>query len=117
MATVNAMYTAMFDASSFQWTHTIHQPVISDLARQWGITLSPMMKLLPVLIFLQCWVWLMPNLQQLMRGQEYATTTLGIPPSRLQWRANMGWGLLTVLALAFSFMAVYQTGEFIYFQF
>lgn len=117
MATANAMYMAMFDVGSFQWTHHIHQPVISDLARQWGITLSPMMKLLPVLIFLQCWVWVMPNLQQLLRGQDYATTTLGVPPSRLQWHANMGWGLLTVLALAFSFMAVYQTGEFIYFQF
>lgn len=115
--TANLVYQAMFSFSDFQWTHNLHQPVISDFCRQIGVVLSPMQKMVPLLLLLQCWVWMMPNLQQLMSGYEYASTTLTIKKSRLTWSPNAFWCGLSAIALAASLMALYQTGEFIYFQF
>jgi hypothetical protein len=52
-----------------------------------------------------------------MSGYAYATTTLTVKKSRLAWQPNAFWCALTAIALVTSLMALYQTGEFIYFQF
>lgn len=117
LATANMLYSAMANVGELHWGHHLHQPVISDLCRSFSISIDPMWKLLPVMIFLQAWVWLMPNLQQLMLGQEYATTATSVHRSWLLWKPDARWSLLTALAFVAAFLAMYQTGEFIYFQF
>ncbi len=111
------MYSLLFSTENFTWTHHLHQPVINDICRQLGITLSPLQKLLPVLLFMQAWVWFLPSMQQVMGSPPYASSALRLPESRLQWRASNAWILAVIVALATSIMAFYQTAEFVYFQF
>ena len=115
--TAATIYSAMFNLANFQWMHHVHQPVISDLCRQLGFTLNSMQKILPVLLLLQCWVWVMPNLQQLMGKNDYAITQLHVSKSWLTWKPNIYWSMITAIAFVASVLALYQTGEFIYFQF
>jgi D-alanyl-lipoteichoic acid acyltransferase DltB (MBOAT superfamily) len=121
--TALSLYQSLFSWSDFlalldgQLTHHVHQPIISDLCRQLKIELSPLQKLLPVLLCLHLWVWLMPNLQQIFAERQYASSTLKMPATRFLWQPTMGWLALTILSLTFSLMALDQTSEFVYFQF
>jgi alginate O-acetyltransferase complex protein AlgI len=115
LATAASLFHTMFNFSDLQFTHHLQQPVISDLCRQWQLDLTPMQKLLPLLVFMHLWVWLLPNLQQLIKN--VALNNIRLPVTRFQWQANTGWSLLTAATLAIALMAVYETGDFVYFQF
>jgi len=112
-----ALYHQLFNGLEWEWTHHLHQPVISDLARQLSIELDPMAKILPLMICLTGWIFLMPNLQQVMKDQEYATNYIPQPPTRLVWQANYRWAMLTATALVVALMGMQETGSFVYFQF
>jgi alginate O-acetyltransferase complex protein AlgI len=111
------IYQALFNLQSLQWDFNIHQPVISDICRQLGWKVSAAWKILPVLVFLQLWVWFLPNLQHLMRTYNLTPTALPDNSSAWRWSPEWRWAVLTALALAASLMALHDTGDFIYFQF
>jgi alginate O-acetyltransferase complex protein AlgI len=117
LTTALTMYQQLFNLHEWQWMHHVHQPTISDLARQFSFDITPMGKILPLLVLLLGWIFLMPNLQQVMQGLPYATNHLPQPATRLVWRPNYRWALLTALALAAALMGIQETGQFIYFQF
>lgn len=114
--TALGIYQHLFDPSSLHLTHQVQQPVISDLCRQLGLELSPLQKIFPVLLFMQAWVWFLPSMQQVM-GRDYALNNIRLPATRWAWKANQRWSLLAALAFTVSLMALYETGEFVYFQF
>lgn len=117
LSTAFVLYQHLFSFHEWQWTHNLHQPVISDLARQFSIEMNPMGKILPLLILMLGWIFLMPNLQQVMKNQPYAINHIPQPSTRLVWQPNYRWATLTVLALAAALMGTHETGNFIYFQF
>jgi len=117
LATAIVLYQQLFNFQEWQWIHHLHQPVISDLARQLSIELHSMTKILPLMIFMTSWIFLMPNLQQVMKDQEYAINHIPQAATRLTWRTNFRWAILTALAFAAGFMGTHETGNFIYFQF
>lgn len=117
LSTAIVLYQHLFSFQEWQWTHHLHQPVISDLARQFSIELNPMEKILPLLALLLGWIFLMPNLQQVMANQEYATNHIPQPSTRFTWQPNLCWSLLTALSLAIALMGVQETASFVYFQF
>lgn len=117
LSTALSLYQQLFDFQAWQWTHHVRQPVISDLARQFSIELNPMVKIFPLLIFSLGWIFLMPNLQQVMKDPEYATHHIPQPATRLTWQPNTRWLIVTALALAAALMGTHETGNFVYFQF
>ncbi|HQQ74014.1 MAG TPA: MBOAT family O-acyltransferase, partial [Pseudomonadales bacterium] len=116
LVSAHHFYNALFDLDSFRFTHQIQQPVISDLCRQLSLELSPMQKILPVIIFMHAWVWLLPNLQQVMAGRN-ALIKANIPNTKLLWKDNFYWALLAALALSASIMSLNISSDFVYFQF
>ncbi len=113
------LYRAMFSWENLQWTHSLHQPVISDLLRQLSLqVVSPLWKILPLLCLLQLWVWCLPNLPRMML-QYRLTATMALPITQQGWRwqPHWSWSILTSCAFLAALMALYDTGSFIYFQF
>lgn len=117
LSTALSLYQQLFNFQEWQWTHHVHQPVISDLARQFSVEVTPMGKILPQLIALLGWIFLMPNLQQVMAKQDYAIAHQPQPATRLTWQANYPWAMLTAVALVAALMGLRETGSFVYFQF
>ncbi|HQQ63100.1 MAG TPA: MBOAT family O-acyltransferase [Pseudomonadales bacterium] len=117
LTTAIKIFNVMFNVDGFTLTHHLHQPVISDLCRQLKWDLSPMQKLLPVLLLLHAWIWFLPNLQQIMGNHPYALCNTRLAPTRLLWQPNTFWSVCTALALTASVMALYETGVFLYFRF
>lgn len=111
------IYRAMFDVTKLQWSHSLHQPVISDGLRQLGWSVPALWKILPLLCALQLWVWCLPNLPRMMR--QYALTPTALPDQQggVVWQPYLPWAALSAAALAASLMALHDTGNFIYFQF
>lgn len=111
------IYQAMFDVTQLQWTHSLHQPVISDGLRQlgWGVPL--LWKIIPLLLALQLWVWCLPNLPRMMRQYGLTHTALPEQQTGFIWQPRWIWSVLSAAALAVSMMALHETGDFIYFQF
>lgn len=107
---------SMFNLESAQWLHHIQQPVISDFGRQLSIDISPMLKILPVIAIAHIWIWLLPNLQQIMNDKN-ALTHIRQQPTALRWKPSFLWAMITALALTASIMSLDKTGEFVYFQF
>lgn len=116
LAAAHNFYSALFDLDSFYFTHQIQQPVISDLCRQLALELSPMQKILPVIIFMHVWIWLLPNLQQVMAGRN-ALCKSKTSNTKLLWQENFFWALLAALALSTSIMSLNISSDFVYFQF
>jgi D-alanyl-lipoteichoic acid acyltransferase DltB (MBOAT superfamily) len=111
------MYSHLFDFNNFQFTHQLQQPVISDLCRQFKIELSPMQKILPIMLLMHAWIWLLPSLQQVMAKQHFALSSIRLPETRFLWQSNNRWLVLTAVILTTALMATSQTGDFVYFQF
>jgi len=84
---------------------------IARTARMLGITW------LALLALMLGWVWLLPNLQQIMANQPYAINSIPLVKTRLVWKQNTVWAILTAVAMITSLMATHETATFIYFQF
>ena len=117
MHSAATMYSHLFDINNFHFSHQLQQPVISDLCRQLKIELSPMQKILPVMLLMHAWIWLLPSLQQVMAKQRFALSTARLSETRFLWQDNKHWLILTAITLTVALMATSQTGEFVYFQF
>lgn len=111
------MYQSMFNWHDLYWTHQLQQPTINGLCDQLDWALSPMQKILPLLLLMLAWIWFLPNLQQIMADQPYAINTIPLTKTRFVWQQNTLWAMLTAIALIAGLMAVHETGTFIYFQF
>lgn len=112
-----AMYRSMFSGHELVWQHQLQQPTIQALCQQLGWSLTSMQKILPLFALMLAWVWLLPNLQQIMAGHPYAINKVPQAATRFTWKQNTRWALLTVIALIAGLMGVHETGTFIYFQF
>jgi len=112
-----AHYGAMFNWQQFNGSVHLVQPQIDALFAYTGLALTPLLRTLPVFALLLAWVWLLPNLQQIMREQPYALCKLPVPHSRLRWQANGFWALLTAICLIAGLIGINETSTFIYFQF
>lgn len=111
-------YRAMFDWQQV-CNSDVHlvQPQLDSLLAQLGMNLSPLARVVPVFALLLAWVWLLPNLQQLMGEQPYASANQPVRASRLRWQANGRWALLAGFCLVAGLVGINDTSTFIYFQF
>jgi D-alanyl-lipoteichoic acid acyltransferase DltB (MBOAT superfamily) len=115
--TAITLLKSLLSINNLQFTHHLQQPIISDISRQLHWNLTPMQKILPIMIFMHAWIWVLPNMQQIMAGRHYASCSIQQKPTRILWKPNGIWSIVTAMALTFSLMALYETGVFLYFKF
>ena len=117
LKTAGTLFTSLFSLGASPLALHVQQPVISDLCRQLQWDLTPAQKILPLFFFLHAWIWLLPNMQQIMANRQYAHSNIRQAATNIVWQPNTAWSLLTAFALVSAFMALYETGVFLYFKF
>jgi len=68
------------------------------------------------LILLSGIVWFMPNTQQIMGNFKPAIEKIAVK-SRVQWKPNTLWMIITAIILLYAFTEIGKVSEFLYFQF
>lgn len=105
--------------SAWQTLHESHPDWLAGVAMN---GLAPLSKVngdraLILIIFGLVWVWVMPNVQQLMRSFRPVLDGKVLAESRLGWRFTMLHAWLTGLIFVLSLSFLSRVRDFLYFQF
>jgi len=122
---VNGMFYAMFGGNGFAlpvWLADV--PVVGSMVTSTGAVFTDMQMVsqqtVSIVVLLVAALWVAPNTQQIMRNAMGSSYRIR-PPQNLSrhfvWRASRSWGAVIGLALFVSVISLWETSEFIYYQF